>query len=185
MKKDILLIISILMLVACSTKTVPIVTNAPSEQYKIPVTSKMQRADLEILQITQGKMRKLGEGYVIYERSYDMEYEENDHCIYNKELISCLRHGFKIKYNSYNKDFFLECTAKTNVVVSAGNVAQEKYINTTEDDFYIDLKASENEFINVQYISGQPGLEDLQIETSCSHEGREVFQLKQRVRFGV
>ena len=184
MKKDILLITPILMLVACSTTKVPVVTNAPSEQHKISVTSEMQSADLEILQVTQGKMRKLGDEYVIYERSDDMKYEENDRCIYNKESISCLRHGFKVKYNSYHKNFILECTAKTNIVVNAGNVAQEKYINTTEDDFYIDLKASEDEFVNVQYISGQPGLEDLRIETSCLHEGREVFQLKQRIRFG-
>lgn len=185
MKKIILLIALILMVSACSTTTDPIVTNAPLEQYKIPAVSEVQKTELEILQITQGKMRKLGDEYVIYERSDDMEYEENDRCMYNKESINCLRHGFKIKYNSYNKDFILQCTAKTNIAVNAGNVAQEKYVNTTEDDFYIGLKASENEFINVQYISGQPGLEDLQIETSCSHEGREVFQLKQRVRFGV
>lgn len=185
MKKIIILIALILMVSACSTTTDPIITNAPLEQYKIPTLSEAQKTELEILQITQGKMRKLGDEYVIYERSDDMEYEENDRCMYNKESINCLRHGFKIKYNSYNKDFILQCTAKTNIAVNAGNVAHEKYVNTTEDDFYIDLKASENEFINVQYISGQPGLEDLQIETSCSHEGREVFQLKQRVRFGV
>lgn len=182
MVRCILLIVSILLMAACSTSKAPVVYDMPEES-EMAETSEIQKAELEILEITQGKMRKLGEEYVIYERSEDMVYEENDRCVYNKQPINCLRHGFKIRYNSYRKELMLDCTAKTNIAVNAGNIAQEKYINTREDNFYMNLKASENEFVNVQYISGQPGLEDLQIETSCSYKGNEVFQFKQRVRF--
>ena len=77
----------------------------------------------------------------------------------------------------------LDCVAKTNIAVNAGNVSREKYVDTKKDDFYMPLKASENEFVNVQYISGQPGLEDLQIETSCAYKGEEVLRFNQRVRF--
>lgn len=176
------LIISTLLIAACSTTKVPNTPDTPMAPVK-SVLPETQKWSLEILEITQGKMRKLGEEYVIYERTADMAYEENDQCVYNKEAIKCLRHGFKIRYNSYGKDLKLDCIAKTNIAVNAGNTTQEKYIDTREDDFYMSLKGSESEFVNVQYISGQSGLEDLQIETSCSYGGKEAFQFKQRIRF--
>jgi hypothetical protein len=177
MIKHILLIMVILLIAACSTTKV---SEIPEES-SAPETSK---DELVIIDITQGKMRKMDGEYAIYEHTVDMAYEVNDRCVYNEELIDCLRHGFKIRYDSYHKDLTLDCVARTNIAVNSGNVAREKYIDTREDDFYIDLKASENEFVNVQYISGQPGLEDLQIETSCSYKGKEMLQFKQRVRFG-
>lgn len=150
--------------------------------------STMQSSDtstdeLVIHDISQGKMRKENGKYVVYEHTDDMVYEENDRCTYNKETIDCLRHGFIIEYDSHGEGLTLDCVAKTNVAVNAGNVAREKYVDTRKDDFYMPLEASESEFVNVQYISGQPGLEDLQIETSCSYKDKEVFKLKQRVRF--
>lgn len=182
MIRYILLIISILLIAACSTTKAPDTSDIPVEPVE-STTPETQKWSLEILEITQGKMRKLGDEYVIYERTEDMAYEENDQCVYNKEAIKCLRHGFKIRYNSYGKDLKLDCIAKTNIAVNAGNTAQEKYIDTREDDFYMSLKGSESEFVNVQYISGQSGLEDLQLETSCSYGGKEAFQFKQRIRF--
>lgn len=157
----------VILVAACST------TRAPD----------MPAEELMIKGISQGKMRKEGDEYVIYEYTEDMVYEENDRCIYNEEPIDCFRHGFKIEYEPYGKDITLNCIARTNIAVNTGNVAREKYIDTREDDFYMHLKASESEFVNVQYMSGQPGLEDLQIETSCSHVGKEVFRFNQRVRF--
>lgn len=182
MIRYILLITSILLIAACSTTKAPETSdiNLKPEEPMVPDTQKWK---LEILEITQGKMRKLGDEYVIYERTEDMVYEENDQCVYNKEVIKCLRHGFKIRYNTYGKDLKLNCIAKTNIAVNAGNTAQEKYIDTREDDFYMNLKGSESEFVNVQYISGQPRLEDLQIETLCSYSGNDIFQFKQRIRF--
>lgn len=176
MIRNIVVISMVLFITACST------TKVPERTEDSPVVESMQQ-ELVITEIEQGKMKKADEKYVIYEHTDNMKYEVNDQCIYNKEAIDCLRHGFKIKYNSHGHDIRLNCIARTNISVNAGNVVQEKYVDTQEDDFYMDLKASENEFVNIQYISGQPGLEDLQLETSCSYKGKEVFRFKQRIRF--
>lgn len=157
----------ILLVAACSTTQAP---DAPKDE-------------LIIKDVSQGKMRKVDGKYVIYEHTADMVYEENDRCVYDGESIDCLRHGFKIEYEPINEDVTLDCVAKTNIAVNAGNVAHEKYVDTREDDFYMPLEASKNDFVNVQYISGQPGLEDLLIETSCAYKGEEVLRFSQRVRF--
>jgi hypothetical protein len=177
MVRHILFIILVSLVAACSTTKV-------SETLEESSAPEAPKNELLIVEITQGKMRKINGEYAIYEYTEDMLYEVNDRCVYNEEAIDCLRHGFKIIYDSYGKDLMLDCVARTNIAVNAGNVAHEKYIDTREDDFYMDLKASENEFVNVQYINGQPGLEDLQIETSCSYKGNEMFRFKQRIRFG-
>lgn len=175
MIRTIILIILASSIIACTSTKIPI-----SQETR---TQEAPKEDLKIIEIAQGKMRKVDEKYVIYEQTSDMAYGVNDQCIYNKEPIECLRHGFTIKYDSSGKDLRLDCVARTNIAVNAGNIAEEKYVDTMEDDFYIDLEASKNEFVNVQYISGQPGLEDLKIDISCSYKGKEVLQLKQRVRF--
>jgi hypothetical protein len=157
----------ILLVTACSTTQVP----------------DAAKDELVIKGVSQGKMRKVDGEYVIYEHTSDMVYEENDRCGYDGEPIDCLRHGFKIEYEPIKEDVKLDCIARTNIAVNAGNVAREKYVDTREDDFYIPLETSKNEFVNVQYISGQPGLEDLLIETSCAYNGKEVLRFSQRVRF--
>ena len=141
------------------------------------------KEELIIHDLTQGKMKKINGEWVIYEETKNMAYEVNDSCIYAKKPIECLRHGFKISYDSNGKDIQLECVAKTNITVNAGNNEQEKYIETNQDDFLMPLKGSEKEFVNVQYINGQPGLEDLYIETSCSLNGHQKFEFSQRIRF--
>ena len=176
MIKKIIVIVTLFLVTACSTTKISEDTDAP------PLLEPIKE-ELVVIEISQGKMKKKDEKYIIYEHTDNMLYEVNDQCVYNKTTIDCLRHGFKIKYNSYGYDVRLDCIARTNISVNAGNVAQEKYVDTREDDFYMDLKASENEFVNVQYISGQPGLEDLQLETSCSYKGNEIFRFKQRIRF--
>jgi hypothetical protein len=176
MIRNIVIIATVLLITACST------TKAPERTGESPVVESKQE-EVVIIEISQGKMKKIDDKYVIYEHTDNMVYEVNDQCIYNKEPIDCLRHGFKIKYNSYGYNVRLDCLARTNISVNSGNVAQEKHIDTQEDDFYMDLKASENEFVNVQYISGQPGLEDLLVETSCSYKRKEVFRFRQRIRF--
>jgi hypothetical protein len=137
----------------------------------------------QILGIAQGKMKKIDDEWVVYEETDDMIYEVNDHCTYAERKIECLRHGFIIQYDSKDQDVELACTVRTNMKVDAGNSAEEKYVDTQQDDFYIPLKGSEKKFINVQYVSGQSGLSDLAMETVCSLYGRTVFKFNQRVRF--
>lgn len=139
--------------------------------------------DLIISGISQGKMRNIDGTYQIYEHTSDMEYEVNDSCIYNQQKIDCLRHGFIIRYNSFGQNVKLDCIAETNITVNAGNTEREKYVDTNKDDFYIELSADKNEFINPQYVSGQPGLDDLYVETTCMHKEESIIQFSQRIRF--
>lgn len=128
-------------------------------------------------------MTKDDGAWVIYEQTDDMAYEINDNCIYNTKPSKCFRHGFRLQYDSSGKDVRLECLARTDIAVNAGNVAREKYVDTHEDDFYMELNGAEKEFVNVQYVIAQPGLEDLNIETICKSKGKIVLQFNQRIRF--
>lgn len=147
------------------------------------VTSVEPVNDLTILSFTQGKMTKVDDEWVIYEQTDDMTYEINDTCTYNKRPSQCLRHGFKIQYDSNGKDIRLECIARTNITVNAGNVAREKYVDTNQDDFYMPLDGAGTEFINPQYVISQRGLEDLYIETTCKNKDEVVLEFHQRIRF--
>lgn len=167
MIRNALIIIGILLFAACSTT----IKKSAIEQ------------GIRVIEITQGKMKKVGETYEIYEFTSDMDYEVNDSCVYAEKNMECLRHGFVLKYDSFGKDVKLDCTANTNITVNAGNVEREKYVDTNKDDFYMELKGDEKEFVNVQYVSGQPGLEDLYINTTCSFGGKSVFTFSQRIRF--
>lgn len=139
-------------------------------------------ATLHISDTSQGKMRNVGDEWVIYEETDDMVYEVNDQCVYNEEKVDCLRHGFIIRYDSGGEDIKLPCIARTNIKVDAGNVAEEKYVDTYRDDFYMPLKGGDTRFVNVQYVTGHSEL-DLKIHTSCTHNERDVFELNQRIRF--
>jgi hypothetical protein len=138
---------------------------------------------IRISDIVQGKMRKVGDEWVVYEDAREMFYEVNDQCIYNKKPIDCLRHGFVIEYDSGGEDVELSCVAQTNMKVNAGKIAEEKYVDTYQDDFYMPLIGSETRFVNVQYVSGESELSDLEISTTCMFNGEKVFDLYQRIRF--
>jgi hypothetical protein len=131
----------------------------------------------------QGKMKKIDDEYQIYDETNEMDYEINDRCMYSKEEINCLRHGFIISYDSLGLDVKLNCIAKTNMLIDAGNVAREKYTQTNQDDFYMELVGSETKFINPQYVSGDSGLSDLEIATSCHYQGKLVLSFTQRIHF--
>jgi hypothetical protein len=139
--------------------------------------------EFRLLKISQGKMRKVDGEWVIYEETSDMTYEVNDRCMYAERQIDCLRHGFIIHYDSNGRDLQLSCIARTNMKVNAGNSAEEKYVDTNEDDFYMSLKGDERKFVNVQYVSGESGLSDLALETACKLNGKNVFEFNQRIRF--
>lgn len=136
----------------------------------------------KVLSFSQGKMKKVNEKWVIYEETNDMLYEVNDKCIYNKKEINCLRHGFTISYDSKGADVELQCSVRTNIRVDAGNNEQVKKADTYEDEFRMPLEGSEGEFVNVQYIDGAAGFNDLLLETNCSFEGKKVLSFSQKVR---
>lgn len=139
--------------------------------------------EFSIISFSQGKMKKVGDEYQIYEEIKEMNYEINDRCIYSEEEIDCLRHGFIISYDSLGEDIKLTCIAKTNMLVDAGNVAREKYTQTNQDDFYMELTGSDTKFINPQYVSGDSGLSNLEIATSCLYQGKKVLSFTQIIHF--
>ena len=60
-------------------------------------TKHKQDEEFTITSFSQGKMKKVDGEYQIYEEINEMNYEINDRCIYSKEKIDCLRHGFMNK----------------------------------------------------------------------------------------
>ena len=143
---------------------------------------KNEHESFKVLSFSQGKMKKVNEKWIIYEKTNDMLYEVNDKCIYNKKEINCLRHGFTISYDSKGVDVELQCSVRTNIKVDAGNNEQIKKTDTYEDEFRMPLKGSEREFVNVQYIDGAAGFSDLLIETSCFFGEKKVLNFSQKVR---
>ena len=139
--------------------------------------------EFTVTSFSQGKMKKVAGEYQIYEETNEIEYEINDRCVYNKEEIDCLRHGFIISYDSIGLDVKLNCIAKTNMLVDAGNTGREKYTQTNQDDFYMPLVGTETKFINPQYVSGDSGLSDLEIETSCYYQDKLVLSFIQKIHF--
>jgi hypothetical protein len=69
------------------------------------------------------------------------------------------------------------------MLVDAGNVAREKYTQTNQDDFYMELEGSETKFINPQYVSGDSGLSDLAITTSFHYQEKLVLSFTQEIHF--
>ena len=166
MIKHIATILVILTLFSCSTST----------------HKESENESFKVLSFSQGKMKKVNEKWVIYEKTNDMLYEVNDKCIYNKKEVKCLRHGFIISYDSKGADVELQCSVRTNIKVDAGNIEQVKKTDTYEDEFRMPLKGNEREFVNVQYIDGAAGFSDLLLETSCSFAGKKVLNFSQKVR---
>ncbi|MES2823608.1 MAG: hypothetical protein V4732_08400 [Pseudomonadota bacterium] len=166
MIKHIVFIAVVIIVTACST-----------------VTDKNNENDyFKIVNFSQGKMKKVNDEWLIYEKTNNMQYEVNDKCIYKQREINCLRHGFTISYDSKGIDVELKCFARTTIKVDAGNVLQVKKIDTYEDEFIMPIKGNEKKFVNVQYVDGMAGFDNLLIKTTCYFQENEVLNISQKIQ---
>lgn len=136
----------------------------------------------KITDFSQGKMKKVNDEWVIYEKTNNMPYEVNDKCLYKQREINCLRHGFAISYDSKGADVELKCLVRTHIKADAGSVGAVKKSDSYEDKMLILLKGNEKIFISPQYVDGTAGFNELFIETSCYFQESEILNFNQKIQ---
>jgi hypothetical protein len=59
---------------------------------------------------------------------------------------------------------------------------QLKKADIYKDDFIMLLKGNEQKFVNVQYVDGTAGFDNLLIKTSCYFQEKEVLSFSQKIQ---
>lgn len=134
--------------------------------------------DFEVISFSQGEMKEVNGNWVILEEAVRINYKVNGTCVYNKERIPCMWHGYILEYDSFGRDVELNCKMYMDRPSDMGNPNEIEKRNTYEYSYTIKLKGSEKRFVNPQYASFNPNSTDVTSVTVCSVYGKPVLEFK-------
>jgi uncharacterized protein YceK len=132
----------------------------------------------------QGKMRKEANGWVVYEPGQEMNVSVNGKCVFNKQVIPCMWHGFVLEYDSKGQDVALNCKSYSSSPANIGNPKGVEAFDTNIFEYTIPLKGNRSRFVNPQYvglrsIGGSVRRGSVRHSTECSVSGVKVIEFTQ------
>lgn len=144
-----------------------------------------REVQFEVLDFSQGKMREESSGWIVYEPGQEMQFAINGQCVFNRQVIPCMWHGFILKYDSHGADVGLHCKSVTTSPTNIGNPEKIDKVHSTTYEYTIPLEGSKKIFVNPQYTGGGPPGTTNATVTKCSVSGKEVLEFYQIFHFPV